>query len=53
MDECDTQKKGGLRPILDLPQFNRCIMGRQFHMLTVKHVLECVRHHEWFTSVDL
>ncbi|XP_078111105.1 uncharacterized protein LOC144520878 isoform X1 [Sander vitreus] len=47
------KKSGGLRPILDLSQFNWCIMERPFHMLTVRHVLECSRHHEWFTSVDL
>ena len=47
------KKSGGFRPILDLSQFNRCVMVRPFHMLTTKHVLECVRHQEWFTSVDL
>ncbi|XP_028430855.1 uncharacterized protein LOC114553714 [Perca flavescens] len=38
------KKSGGFRPILDLSQFNRCVMVRPFHMLTIKHVLECVRH---------
>ncbi|KAK5930260.1 hypothetical protein CgunFtcFv8_026514 [Champsocephalus gunnari] len=36
------KKTGGMRPILDLSAFNKAIMKRPFHMLTVKKVLECV-----------
>ena len=47
------KKTGGMRPILDLSLFNKSIMKRPFHMLTIKHVLECVRPGDWFTSIDL
>ena len=45
------KKTGGMRPILDLSVFNKRIMKRPFHMLTIKHVLECVRPGDWFISV--
>lgn len=47
------KKTGGMRPILDLSSFNKCIMRRPFHMLSVRHVLECVRSGDWFASIDL
>ncbi|KAF0046150.1 hypothetical protein F2P81_002679 [Scophthalmus maximus] len=47
------KKTGGMRPILDLSLVNRSIMRRPFHMLTIKHVLECVRSGDWFASIDL
>ncbi|KAL0200123.1 hypothetical protein M9458_003310, partial [Cirrhinus mrigala] len=36
---------GGLRPILDLHILNR--------MLTVKRILSCIRHQDWFAAIDL
>lgn len=47
------KKTGGMRPILDLSLFNRSIMERPFHMLTIRQVLECVHQGDWFTSIDL
>ena len=47
------KKTGGMRPILDLSLFNRSIMVRPFHMLTIKRVLECVRPGDYCVSVDL
>ncbi|XP_053289751.1 LOW QUALITY PROTEIN: uncharacterized protein LOC128450365 [Pleuronectes platessa] len=47
------KKTGGVRPILDLSLFNKSIMERRFHMLTIKQVLECVHQGDWFTSIDL
>ncbi|KAI3360259.1 hypothetical protein L3Q82_014572 [Scortum barcoo] len=47
------KKTGGVRPILDLSLFNKSIMERRFHMLTIKQVLECVHQDDWFTSIDL
>lgn len=47
------KKTGGMRPILDLSLFNKLIMERQFHMLTIREVLECVHYGDWFTSIDL
>lgn len=46
-------KFGGMRPIFDLSLFNKVIMDRPYHMLTIKQVLECVRQDDWFTSIDL
>ena len=47
------KKTGGMRPILDLSVFNKVIMKRPFHMLTIRQVLECVHQGDWFTSIDL
>ncbi|XP_033980402.1 uncharacterized protein LOC117477766 [Trematomus bernacchii] len=47
------KKTGGMRPILDLSAFNRVIMKRPFHMLTIKQVLEYVHQGDWFMSIDL
>ncbi|KAF0039330.1 hypothetical protein F2P81_007565 [Scophthalmus maximus] len=47
------KKTGGMRPILDPSLFNKSIMRRPFHMLTISHVLECVRSGDWFASIDL
>ena len=37
------KKTGGLRPILDLALFNKCIAERPFHMFTIRRVLQCVK----------
>ena len=47
------KKTGGLRPILDIALFNKCIAGRPFYMLTIRRVLQCVKPGDWFTSIDL
>ncbi|KAI3374042.1 hypothetical protein L3Q82_022595 [Scortum barcoo] len=47
------KKTGGVRPILNLSLFNKSIMERRFHMLTIKQVLDCVHLDDWFTSLDL
>ena len=35
------KKTGGLRQILDLALFNKCIAERPVHMLTIRRVLVC------------
>ena len=45
------KKTGGMRPILDVSLFNKSIMERRFHMLTIRQVLECVHQGDWFTSI--
>uniref|UniRef100_UPI003AAB97E8 uncharacterized protein n=1 Tax=Centroberyx gerrardi TaxID=166262 RepID=UPI003AAB97E8 len=47
------KKTGGVRPILDLRSLNNCIVERPFHMLTTKHLLECVQPGDWLTTIDL
>ncbi|KAL0152401.1 hypothetical protein M9458_052124, partial [Cirrhinus mrigala] len=47
-------KKGGrLRPILDLRVLNRALLKLPFKMLTLKHILTCVRDQDWFVAIDL
>ncbi len=46
-------KKGGLRPILDLRTLNRALHKLPFRMLTLKHILTCVRNQDWFVAIDL
>ncbi|KAI2644665.1 Transposon Ty3-G Gag-Pol polyprotein [Labeo rohita] len=47
-------KKGGrLRPILDLRVLNRALLKLPFKMLTLKHILTCVRIQDWFVGIDL
>ncbi|KAL0179586.1 hypothetical protein M9458_025028, partial [Cirrhinus mrigala] len=47
------KKGGGLRPILDLRVLNRALLKLPFKMLTLKHILTCVRVQEWFVAIDL
>ncbi|KAL0148432.1 hypothetical protein M9458_056242 [Cirrhinus mrigala] len=47
------KKGGGLRPILDLRVLNRALLKLPFKMLTLKHILTCVRVQDWFVAVDL
>ncbi|KAL0169213.1 hypothetical protein M9458_033809, partial [Cirrhinus mrigala] len=47
------KKGGGLRPILDLRVLNRALLKLLFKMLTLKHILTCVRVQDWFVAVDL
>lgn len=47
------KKNGGSRPILELRVLNGFVTERRFHMLTVRHLLECVRQGDWMTSLDL
>ncbi|KAL0169952.1 hypothetical protein M9458_034548, partial [Cirrhinus mrigala] len=44
---------GGLRPILDLRVLNRALLKLLFKMLTLKHILKCVRTQDWFVAIDL
>ena len=37
----------GLRPILDLALFNKCIAERPVHMSTIRRVLQCVKPADW------
>lgn len=41
-----------MRLVLDLPLLSRYIMKRLFHMLTFRHVLECLHPCDWFTFND-
>ncbi|KAL0193870.1 hypothetical protein M9458_012166, partial [Cirrhinus mrigala] len=47
------KKGGGLRPILDLSVLNRALLKLPFKMLTLKHILTCVRVQDWFVAIDL
>ncbi|KAL0161559.1 hypothetical protein M9458_045284, partial [Cirrhinus mrigala] len=47
------KKDGGLRPILDLRVLNRALLKLPFKMLTLKHILTCVRVQDWFVAIDL
>ncbi|KAI2651068.1 ORF V: Enzymatic polyprotein [Labeo rohita] len=47
------KKGGGLRPILDLRALNRALLKLPFKMLTLKHILTCVRVQDWFVAIDL
>ncbi|KAL0151540.1 hypothetical protein M9458_053192, partial [Cirrhinus mrigala] len=47
------KKGGGLRPILDLRILNRALLKLPFKMLTLKHILTCVRAQDWFVAIDL
>ncbi|KAL0179664.1 hypothetical protein M9458_025106, partial [Cirrhinus mrigala] len=47
------KKGGGLRPILDLRVLNRALLKLPFKMLTLKHILTCVRLQDWFVAIDL
>ena len=47
------KKTGGLRPILDLALFNKYIVERPYHMLTIRRVFQWVKLGNWFTSIDL
>ncbi|KAI2661279.1 Transposon Ty3-G Gag-Pol polyprotein [Labeo rohita] len=47
------KKGGGLRPILDLRVLNRALLKLPFKMLTLKHILTCVRIQDWFVAIDL
>ncbi|KAL0198547.1 hypothetical protein M9458_007087, partial [Cirrhinus mrigala] len=47
------KKGGGLRPILDLRVLNRALLKLPFKMLTLKHILTCVRVQDWFVAIDL
>ncbi|KAI2665750.1 hypothetical protein H4Q32_022839 [Labeo rohita] len=47
------KKGGGLRPILDLRVLNRALLKLPFRMLTLKHILTCVRVQDWFVAIDL
>lgn len=49
----EPKKGGGLRPILDLRVLNRALPKLPFKMLTVRHMLTCVRHLDWFAVIDL
>ncbi|KAL0163564.1 hypothetical protein M9458_039317, partial [Cirrhinus mrigala] len=46
------KKGGGLRPILDLRVLNRALLKLPFKMLTLKHMITCVRTHDWFVAID-
>ncbi|KAL0172912.1 hypothetical protein M9458_033223, partial [Cirrhinus mrigala] len=48
-----SKKGGGLRPILDLRVLNRALLKLPFKMLTLKHMLTCVRTQDWFVAIDL
>ncbi|KAL0163691.1 hypothetical protein M9458_039444, partial [Cirrhinus mrigala] len=52
-DTIETEKGGGLRPILDLRVLNRALLKLPFKMLTLKHILTCVRVQDWFVAIDL
>ncbi|KAL0173928.1 hypothetical protein M9458_029896, partial [Cirrhinus mrigala] len=47
------KKGGGLRPILDLRVLNQALLKLPFKMLTLKHILTCVRTQDWFVAIDL
>ena len=47
------KKTGGMRPILNLKQFNKWVRREEFHMLKVPQLLSMVRKNDHFTSVDL
>lgn len=47
------KKSGDMRLILDLSPFNKVIIDRLLHILTIKQVLECVYQDDWITSIDL
>ncbi|KAL0170996.1 hypothetical protein M9458_035592, partial [Cirrhinus mrigala] len=47
------KKGGGLRPILDLRVLNRALLKLPFKMLTLKHILTCIRDQDWFVAIDL
>ncbi|KAL0153391.1 hypothetical protein M9458_051310 [Cirrhinus mrigala] len=47
------KKGGGLRSILDLRVLNRALLKLPFKMLTLKHMLTCVRTQDWFMAIDL
>ncbi|KAL0146880.1 hypothetical protein M9458_057819 [Cirrhinus mrigala] len=47
------KKSGGLSPILDLRVLNRALLKLPFKMLTLKHMLTCVRTQDWFVATDL
>ncbi|KAL0166051.1 hypothetical protein M9458_037895, partial [Cirrhinus mrigala] len=47
------KKGGGLRPILDLRVLNWALLKLPFKMLTLKHILTCVRVQDWFVAIDL
>ncbi|KAL0146507.1 hypothetical protein M9458_058138 [Cirrhinus mrigala] len=44
------KKSGGLRPILDLRALNRSLLRLPFKMLTMKRMLTCIRHQDWFAA---
>ncbi|KAL0195045.1 hypothetical protein M9458_008617, partial [Cirrhinus mrigala] len=47
------KKNGGLRSILDLCVLNRSLLKMPFKMLTLKRIISCIRHQDWFTAIDL
>ncbi|KAL0152056.1 hypothetical protein M9458_052640, partial [Cirrhinus mrigala] len=52
-----TEMKGSTAPtslpILDLSVLNRALLKLPFRMLTLKHILTCVRVQDWFVAIDL
>ncbi|KAL0149969.1 hypothetical protein M9458_054628, partial [Cirrhinus mrigala] len=46
-------KGGGLRPILDLRVLNRALHKLPFKMLTLKHILICVRAQDWEVGIRI
>ncbi|KAI2644936.1 Inactive tyrosine-protein kinase 7 [Labeo rohita] len=46
------KKGGGLRPILDLRVLNQALLELPFKMLTLKHIIACVRTQDWFVAID-
>ncbi|KAI2657222.1 Transposon Ty3-G Gag-Pol polyprotein [Labeo rohita] len=47
------KKGGGLRQILYLRVLSRALHKLPFKMLTLKHILTCVRVQDWFVAIDL
>ncbi len=47
------KKGGGLQPILDLRVLNRALHKLSFRMLTQRHIIQCIRHFDWFAAIDL
>lgn len=47
------KKDGGFCPILDLRVLNKYLRRLSFRMLMHRHIIQSVRHSDWFTTVDL
>ena len=47
------KKDGGIRPILNLKSFNRCLRKHHFKMETLPNILPTVLPGDWMASVDL
>ncbi len=47
------EKRGGLRPILDLRVLNRALHKLPFKMRTRRRIIKCIQPQDWFAAIEL